>query len=306
MGKVYRLAFVVCCLVYGLSCQPDTDERTPNGKPYILATTGMVADMVRHIVGDSAVVDAMMQPGVDPHLYKASQGDLRKILDADYLFYNGVHLEGKLSSILEKQKRVKPVVAVGDSLDGLIRVNKTTYDPHIWFDVSLWKAATANAAQQLTEIDTANAAYYRANAQRYMKQLDSLHTWVQHRINTIPEGKRVLITAHDAFSYFGRAYGVEVRGLQGISTVSEFGLRDVSNLVDYIVKHGIPAVFVESSVSDRSLKAVLTGVRQRGGTVRIGGNLFSDAMGAAGTAEGTYIGMVKYNVNTIVEALNNK
>src|SRR5690606_20702359 len=132
----------------------------------------------------------------------------------DYLFYNGLHLEGKLGTILEKQKRVKPVIAVGDGLEGLIRINETTYDPHIWFDVSLWKAATANAAQQLAKIDSGNTAYYQANAHRYMEQLDSLHAWVHAKINTIPSGKRVLITAHDAFSYFGRAYGMEVRGLQ--------------------------------------------------------------------------------------------
>lgn len=306
MRKVYCFLLGVWCLVYSHSCQPTANGRIASAKPHILATTGMVADMLQHIAGDSAIVEALMKPGVDPHLYKASQGDLRKILDADYLFYNGLHLEGKLGTILEKQKRVKPVIAVGDGLDGLIRINETTYDPHIWFDVSLWKAATANAAQQLAKIDSGNTAYYRANAYRYMEQLDSLHAWVHAKINTIPSEKRVLITAHDAFSYFGRAYGMEVRGLQGISTVSEFGLRDVSSLVDYIVKQEIPAVFVESSVSDRSLKAVLTGVRQRGGTVRIGGDLFSDAMGTSGTVEGTYIGMVKYNVNTIVEALTDK
>ena len=306
MGKIDGLLFAFCCLICCLSCQQTASKRNESGKPYILATTGMVADMVQHIAGDSALVEALMPPGVDPHLYKASQGDLRKILDADYLFYNGLHLEGKLASILEKQARLKPVVAVGDGLIGLIKINETTYDPHIWFDVSLWKAATANAARQLVALDRANAAYYQTNARRYVEALDSLDTWVQARISTIPPSKRVLITAHDAFSYFGRAYGMEVRGLQGISTVSEFGLRDVSSLADYIMTHGIPAVFVESSVSDRSLKAVLTGVRQRGGTVRIGGDLFSDALGAEGTAEGSYIGMVKYNVNTIVEALTEK
>ena len=306
MEKVYTFLLIVYYAACCLSCQPQMSDGPANGKPYILATTGMVADMVRHITGDSAVVEALMRPGVDPHLYKASQGDLRKILDADYLFYNGLHLEGKLATILDKQKRVKPVVAVGDGLKGLISVNETTYDPHIWFDVSLWKAATANAARQLVQLDSGNAAYYRTNAHDYMEQLDSLEVWIRSRINTIPPGKRVLITAHDAFSYFGRAYGVEVKGLQGISTLSEFGLRDVSGLVNYIVQQEIPAVFVESSVSDRSLKAVLAGVRERGGAVHIGGNLFSDAMGAAGTMEGTYIGMVKHNVNTIVAALNDK
>lgn len=296
---IFAIVYVVCCL----SCQQKAGERAASGKPYLLATTGMIADMLQHIGGDSVFVEALMRPGVDPHLYKASQGDLRKILDADYLFYNGLHLEGKLATILEKQMRVKPVIAVADSLGNLISVNKTTYDPHIWFDVSLWKAATGNAARHLARLDSGNAAYYQANARIYMEQLDSLDTWVHSQINTIPPNRRVLITAHDAFSYFGRAYGVEVKGLQGISTLSEFGLQDVSGLVGYIVEQRIPAVFVESSVSDRSLKAVMAGVRDRGGTVRIGGNLFSDAMGTVGTTEGTYIGMVKHNVNTIVAAL---
>ena len=291
--------FLVGCL----SCTPINKTRVPGTKPHILATTGMVADMVKHIVGDSATVEALMGPGVDPHLYKASQGDLRKMIDADYLFYNGVHLEGKLSGIFDKQQRVKPVVPVGDGLPDLIRLNAHTYDPHIWFDVQLWKAATANATRALISLDTAGTAYYQANANRYQLQLDSLDRWIRRQINTIPPQKRVLITAHDAFSYFGRRYGVEVKGLQGISTLSEFGLRDVSDLVNFIVGHGIPAVFVETSVSDKSLKAVMAGVKERGGQVRIGGNLYSDAMGKAGTPDGTYIGMVKHNVRTIVEAL---
>jgi len=300
----YFLGIVILLMeVIGLISCEGTAQRMENGRPYILATTGMVADMIQHIVGDSATVEALMHAGVDPHLYKASQGDLRKILDADYLFYNGVHLEGKLAGILEKQARVKPVIAVGGGLKDLIKVGEGIYDPHIWFDVSLWKEATAYATAQLAKLDSANRDYYQANASTYMRQLDSLDAWIHQRIGTIPTDKRILITAHDAFSYFGRAYGIEVRGLQGISTLSEFGLQDVSNLVNFIVSHHIPAVFVESSVSDRSLKAVLAGVHQRGGHVKIGGNLFSDAMGAPGTPEGTYIGMVKYNVNTIVEAL---
>ena len=304
MKIVLRLLSAILLLTFSNSCQQAGQNRhASGGKPYILATTGMVADMVQHIVGDSAEVEALMQPGVDPHLYKASQGDLRKILDADYLVYNGVHLEGKLAGILDKQKRVKPVVAVGDGLDRLIKVSETTFDPHIWFDVALWKAATAHTTAELAALDSGNADYYRQNGQRYMDELDSLDRWVHERIASIPPNKRVLVTAHDAFSYFGRQYGVEVRGLQGISTVSEFGLRDVSGLVDYLVEKDIPAVFVESSVSDRALKAVITGVQQRGGKVKIGGNLFSDAMGTAGTPEGTYIGMVKHNVNTIVAAL---
>ncbi|SEK79400.1 metal ABC transporter solute-binding protein, Zn/Mn family [Parapedobacter koreensis] len=304
MRKVYFVFVALWGISVCSSCQHRTGADTGHATPYILATTGMIADMLQHIAGDSAVVEALMHPGVDPHLYKASQGDLRKLLDADFIFYNGLHLEGKLASILNKQKRVKPVVAVGEGLADLIMINADTYDPHIWFDVSLWKAATAHAAKELAQLDSSNATYYHANALAYMAQLDTLDAWVHAQLNTIPPRQRVLITAHDAFSYFGRAYGVEVRGLQGISTLSEFGLQDVSALVDYIVDRQIPAVFVESSVSDRSLKAVLAGVQQRGGAVHIGGSLFSDAMGTPGTPEGTYIGMVQYNVNTIVAALS--
>lgn len=302
MGKFYVVILLTLSVCW--SCNGPAGKELYGDRPYLLTTTGMIADMLQHIAGDSMVVEALMRPGVDPHLYKASQGDLARILAADYLFYNGLHLEGKLASILEKQRRVKPVVAIGDGLDGLITLSKDTYDPHIWFDVALWKSATANAAHRLAELDRNNAAYYNANAAGYMAALDSLDTWVRATIQRIPEEKRVLITAHDAFSYFGRAYDMEVMGLQGISTLAEFGLQDVSALANYITEHRIPAVFVESSVSDRALKAVLAGVRERGGSVRIGGNLYSDAMGAPGTPGGTYIGMVRHNVNTIVEALS--
>lgn len=284
------------------ACQPE--ERHPNETPIIMATTGMVADMVRNIVRDSAIVIAIMNPGVDPHLYKASQGDLRIILESDYIVYNGLYLEGRLSRILEKQASVKPVIEVGAQLrTGIIELDADTYDPHIWFDVALWKEAMLNTAEVLAGLDTLRATAYLKNAVDYAIQLDSLDNWVQEEINRIPQRQRVLITAHDAFSYFGMAYGIKVLGLQGLSTLSEFGLRDVSDLVNYITTHEIPAIFVETSVSDRSLQAVLAGVRQRGGTVRIGGSLYSDAMGQEGTPEGTYIGMMTHNVNTIVEAL---
>ncbi len=302
MVRHYTFFTWIGLLAVASACQV-AGHRETDGKPHILATTGMIADMVQHIVGDSATVEALMNPGVDPHLYKASQGDLRKILDADYIVYNGLHLEGKLGNILEKQRRVKPVIAVGDGLERLIQVDANTYDPHIWFDVSLWRSATAHTTQRLAALDTASARYYHANAAAYLAELDTLDRWVRQQLERIPPPQRILITAHDAFSYFGRAYGVSVRGLQGISTLSEFGLRDVSALVDYIVQHRIPAVFVESSVSDRSLNAVLAGVRQHGHQLVIGGHLFSDAMGAAGTPEGTYIGMIEHNVRTVVDAL---
>lgn len=290
--------FVLIC------CGKETKTETKT-KPRIVTTTGMIADIVKNIVGDSANVEAIMQPGVDPHLYKASQGDLKKIMNADYIFYNGLHLEGKMGEILEKQTHAKPVIALGDSIsrEKIIRVSENTYDPHIWFDVALWKEAAEITLKSLTKLNPENTAYYQQNADQYLKELNELNQWVKAEISKIPKNRRVLISAHDAFSYFGKAYGIEVRGLQGISTVSEIGLRDVTNLVDFIVKNDIPAVFVESSVSDKSLKAVVEGVQSKGKQLSIGGSLFSDAMGKEGTKEGTYIGMVKHNVSAIVTAL---
>ena len=273
----------------------------------IVTTTGMIEDAVRNIVGDSATVTALMGPGVDPHLYKASQQDLSLLTEADIVFYNGLHLEGKMVEVLEKLARTKPVVAVADGVDqAKLRTPPEfngNHDPHIWFDVKLWEGGVRKIAETLQAKDTANAAAYRQRAERYLGQLDSLDAWVRGHIATIPQGQRVLITAHDAFGYFGQAYGIEVHGLQGISTVSEYGLADVQALVQMIAGRNIKAVFVESSVPRRSIEAVVEGVKAKGKNVSIGGQLFSDAMGAKGTPEGTYIGMVSANVNIIVNAL---
>lgn len=274
-----------------------------NQRPKIVVTTGMLADMVEHIVGDSATVVALMRPGVDPHLYKASLNDLQHIVDADYLVYNGLDLEGRLARVLHKQAAAKPVVSVGDSLGTRLLRHGSVYDPHIWFDVALWRDATLLAAEALGQLNPAHRQYYLANARAYADTLDMLDQWVRSEIQSIPAERRVLITAHDAFSYFGMAYGIEVRGLQGISTISEFGLRDVTELVDFVIDRRIPAIFLETSVSGRSLQAVVAGARDRGQAFRIGGQLYADAMGPPGTPAGTYVGMVRHNVHTIVNAL---
>lgn len=289
------------------ACGKVQDKKSQNGRLNIVTTTGIIEDAVINIVGDSADVTALMGPGVDPHLYKATQGDLQKLTGADIIFYNGLHLEGKMGEVLEKLSRMKPVVAVAEDIDHE-RLRKVpefnnNYDPHIWFDVNLWTEAVRKIDEALQEMDSSNAEYYHQNAQAYIKQLDSLHGWVKQEISTIPEEQRILITAHDAFGYFGDAYNIEVLGLQGISTLSEYGLRDVSDLVKFIVEHRIKAVFVETSVSENAINAVVKGAQERGFNVRIGGNLYSDAMGKKGTPEGTYIGMVRANVKTIVEAL---
>lgn len=278
-----------------------------DGKTRIVVTTGMIEDVVRRVVGDHAEVKGLMGPGVDPHLYKATQGDLALLSGADVVFYNGLHLEGKMVDALEKLGRSKPVVPVSRGID-TTRLRRPpefqgNFDPHIWFDVKLWASAVRTIADEMKRFDTAHAAEYERNAVAYVARLDSLDSWVRAEIGTIPRDVRVLVTAHDAFGYFGRAYDIEVRGLQGISTVSEFGLADITSLVEMIATRKIKAVFVESSVPRRSIEAVVNGVRSKEHDVQIGGQLYSDAMGAAGTPDGTYIGMVSANVNTIVRAL---
>jgi manganese/zinc/iron transport system substrate-binding protein len=286
---------------------PQDKAADGNRKLRIVTTTGMIRDAVENVAGDQAEVIALMGPGVDPHLYKATQGDLQKLTDADVIFYNGLHLEGKMGEVLEKLGRTKPVIAVASGIpDSLLRAVpgfQGTHDPHIWFDVKLWENAVRTIAGYLQQHDTTQAKYYSERSRRYLQQLDSLHEQVKQSIQEVPEAQRVLITAHDAFGYFGDAYNIQVRGLQGISTVSEFGLKDVTELVNFIIRRQIKAIFVETSVSQKSIEAVVAGCREKRWNVKIGGSLYSDAMGPAGTAEGTYIGMVSANVRTIVDAL---
>lgn len=268
---------------------------------------GMVADMARAILDTTAEVTALMGPGVDPHLYKATQGELAQLRRADLVLYNGLHLEGKLNDVFERLARAQPVIAVGDGIpDSLLRSSPDfpgTYDPHIWFDVSLWRRATLALGAEMAARYPARAQYYRTNAHAYADSLQALDTWVRQQLQTLPPEKRVLVTAHDAFGYFGRAYGVEVRGLQGLSTLSEFGLKDVEALVDFLIARRIHAIFVESSIAPRTIEAVVASAQQRGHAISIGGTLYSDALGAPGTPAGTYTGMVRANVSTVVEAL---
>jgi manganese/zinc/iron transport system substrate-binding protein len=300
------IGFLVLLLgIAATSCTSDTSDAPETFE--IVTTTGMIEDLVRNIAGDRATVTALMCPGVDPHLYKATQGDLARLTGADIVFYNGLHLEGKMAEVLEKLGRQKAVVAIAESIqESELRSSpefQGNHDPHIWFDVKLWGKASRSIVEQLRKSDPANAVEYDSNAARYLRRLDSLDAWVREQIATIPVERRVLITAHDAFGYFGRAYGVEVKGLQGLSTVAEAGLSDRVALVDLIVTRKIKAVFVESSVPKRTIEAVVEGARSRGHDVVVGGELYSDAMGDAGTPEGTYIGMVSANVNRIVGAL---
>lgn len=295
------------CLLLGSCKQQQRDERDPEQKIKIVATTGMIRDAVINIAGDRADVVALMGPGVDPHLYKATHGDLEHLTNADVIFYNGLHLEGKMGEVFEKLGRIKPVIAVAERVpEKMLRKVpgfQGAYDPHIWFDVQLWSEAVKGISTFLQEYDSAHRDEYRRRSELYMKRLDSLHAVVKNKMEAVPATQRVLITAHDAFGYFGDAYNIEVKGLQGISTLSEFGLRDVTNLVNFIITRKVKAIFVETSVSQKSIEAVMQGCRDKGWDVKIGGSLFSDAMGDAGTPEGHYIGMVNANVKTIIESL---
>ncbi|MBK8490309.1 MAG: zinc ABC transporter substrate-binding protein [Saprospirales bacterium] len=302
--KIFLSSGLFALLVVG--CQaPAAEESTSRLR--IVCTTGMIADAVANVVGPDVMVTALMGPGVDPHLYKASQGDLQQLSQADLIFYNGLHLEGKMVEILEKIGSTKSVIAVSDGIsrDRILKLTHLgdTNDPHIWFDVSIWADVVAYIGANLEKLDTLHAADYAQRTAAYRDSLHQLHEWVRQELSTVPPAQRVLITAHDAFSYFGKAYEVEVRGLQGISTVSEYGLKDVSDLVEFISGRKINAVFVETSVPAKPLEAVVEGCAQRGHEVVIGGTLYSDAMGQAGTPEGDYLGMVRANVRTIVNAL---
>jgi manganese/zinc/iron transport system substrate-binding protein len=294
-------------LAIASACSRVSDAKDSDGPLKIVATTGMIADALTRIAGDKATVTALMGPGVDPHLYKATQGDLRLLTEADLIFYNGLHLEGKMGEVLQKLSKTRKVVALAEAIPQELLLHSdakaNVFDPHVWFDVSLWRRVVRQAGATLAELDAANAEYYRANTDTFLAELDDLHQWVTQEIASIPQEGRVLITAHDAFGYFGKAYGIEVRGLQGISTASEYGLRDISELVSFLTDRKIKAVFVESSVPAKSLEAVVEGCTRRGHPIKIGGSLYSDAMGETGSPEGNYPGMVRANVTTIVHAL---
>ncbi|MFD1016901.1 metal ABC transporter solute-binding protein, Zn/Mn family [Winogradskyella rapida] len=284
------------------------DKTKDDGKLNIVTTTTMVTDLVQHIGGDLIHVNGLMGAGVDPHLYKASEGDVSKLVNADIIFYNGLHLEGKLVEVLEKMESVnKTTIALSDALDKNALIGSeyfaSNYDPHVWFDIEFFKRFANKTATVLSEKDPDNAAQYEANKVAYVQDLDQLQTKIKATIATLAEDKRILVTAHDAFNYFGKAYGFNVVGLQGISTATEAGVQDVQKLATFIIDKQIKAIFIESSVPKRTIEALQASVNSKGHHVEIGGTLYSDALGNAGTTEGTYIGMFEYNVNTIVNAL---
>ena len=306
--RILGIFLIIASTVFLPSCeQQDKTKKRGDGQLNIVATIGMIADITEIVGGDHVKLTGLMGPGIDPHLYKATAGDVSRLSSADIIFYNGLHLEAKMSEVLQQMSSQTRTVAVTDGIDRSMLLTplefEGAYDPHVWFDVTLWKKAVEIVRDTLVEADTEHSESYQRNSRDYLAKLDELHEYVKTQAERVPENHRVLVTAHDAFNYFGRAYGFQVRGLQGISTATEAGTADIQELAKFIAQARIPAMFVETSVSSRNIEAVQAAVKSRGFDVEIGGQLFSDAMGDPGTPEGTYIGMVRHNIDTIVKSL---
>jgi manganese/zinc/iron transport system substrate-binding protein len=298
-----NILYILIALII-ISCKNASEE---SGKLKVVTTTSMVTDLVKNIGGDLIEVNGLMGAGVDPHLYKASEGDVTKLYQADIIFYNGLHLEGKLVEVFEKMGSKKMTVSLGESLDENELIGSeyfaSNYDPHVWFNIQFFKQFGDKVAETLAANDTVNAEKFRENNILYQKKLDELETEVKATIDALPKEKRILVTAHDAFNYFGKQYGFNVVGLQGISTATEAGVQDVRSLSQFIIENKVKAIFIESSVPRRTIEALQEAVLSKNHEVVIGGSLYSDALGNSGTIEGTYVGMFRANVKTIVEAL---
>lgn len=295
--KSFRARLILICgmLIFFTSAQ---------AKPLVLATTNIVGDLVHNIGKDKIKVQSMMAAGVDPHSYKPTFGDMRKLAHADIIFYNGLHLEGRMDDVLDALSKLKPVYSLTKPLnkDELLW-HEYVIDPHIWFDVKLWQEAAKEVTLSLSEQLPEDSAYFEDNLAKYLIELNELEEWIFIELAKIPAQQRILVTAHDAFSYFGRAYGVEVIGLQGINTISEFGLNELRTIKDIIKENSIKAVFPENSVSDRSVQALMLGAKAEGYHLEMGEELFSDTLGTQGSGAETYIKMFKHNITTFVEAM---
>jgi manganese/zinc/iron transport system substrate-binding protein len=310
-GSLMRIVatLVVAALLTACGGASGGASEGSGGPLRVIATTGQIADAVRSIAGDRVALTNLLGPGIDPHTYVATEGDIGRFQEADVIFYNGLRLEAQLERVFTQiGERGVTVVAIGDSIETTKLLNwepesGLPYDPHIWNDVQLWKEAIVVVRDTLAREDPANAEFYQSSGDAYLAQLDELHAYITERAGSIPAERRVLVTAHDAFGYFGRAYGFEVEAVQGISTEAEAGAGDIQALVDIVVSNQVPAIFIETTISPRTIEAVQEGVRAENHEVVIGGQLYSDAMGEEGSGADTYIGMMRHNIDTIVAAL---
>ncbi|MFT7073626.1 MAG: manganese/zinc/iron transport system substrate-binding protein [Patiriisocius sp.] len=304
MKNSMKKSFLMLLAIIVLSCN-NAEKKSDTLK--VVTTTTMITDLVKNIGGDAIEIKGLMGAGVDPHLFKASEGDVSKLYNADVVFYNGLHLEGKLVEVFEKMKAAKTTIALGEFLpkEQLIGSDyfASNYDPHVWFNIQFFTLFAAEVTKTLSQKDPKNAVVFAENEKVYLQKLEDLEALVKAKIETLPKEKRILVTAHDAFNYFGDAYDFKVVGLQGLSTATEAGVKDVQRLSSFIIENKVKAIFVESSVPRRTIEALQEAVKSKDHDVVIGGSLFSDALGSEGTQEGTYLGMFAYNVNTIVDAL---
>ena len=273
-----------------------------------LATTGMIGDLVQAVIGQRGTVEVLMSSGVDPHLYQPTRSDLAKVLASDVIFYNGLHLEGRMDEAFNRARQSgRSVCAVAEQLPKQLLLHEgndpDAHDPHVWMDPQRWRRVLLGIRDRCVLLDPDGQEIYESNTNDYIKQLDALDAYALEVLRSVPEDARVLVTAHDAFGYFGKRFGFEVVGLQGISTESEASVQDVNRLVDLLVQQEIPAIFVESTVPEKGIRALIEGAKSRGHTVQVGGSLFSDAMGDAGSWSGTYLGMIDHNVTTVARAL---
>lgn len=305
MMQLKKWTLIIAIVIGIIGCRLEDAEH--DGTLNIVCTTSMIGDATRAIADDGMSVHTLMGPGVDPHLYKPSPDVVTRLEKADIIIHNGLHLEGKMGDLFNGLKDKKVIIQMSDGITQThflpAQSDTAIYDPHIWFDVELWSKAIRHLGRKLAEVEHADRTAIEQSTRIYVDTLSKLHHWVQQQIASIPPENRVMITSHDAFRYFGRAYGIEVQGLQGISTVAEFGLKDITAMVNEIVDRKIPAVFIESSVSDRSMKAVIEGCSRKGFDLQLGGTLYSDAMGPDDSPAGHYPGMIRHNVRTIVKAL---
>lgn len=297
-----------CILILILSSACRLEEQTFTGPMHIVVTTGIIEDGVERIVGDSAEVSVLMGPGTDPHLYAPTPGDIELLDEADVIVSNGLHLEGKMAEMLQKYSQEKPVIEVAQGIDEKLYRKSAdyadAYDPHIWFNPEVWKKGLAHVKKELVLLDSSKANYFSENYEKYAKEIEDMNAWVKTKLNTLDQGNKVLITSHDAFGYFGDYYAVEVKGIQGISTLSEVGLRDIAEMVDYVIERKVKSIFVETSTSQKTAQSIVDGAKDKGFELALEGPLYSDALGEPDSDAGTYIGMFKANVEMIVNGLN--
>lgn len=297
-------------LLAGCSQRSADRQKLTNDRPVVVATTGMIADLVERIAGDLVEVTQLIGNGVDPHLYRPSADDVRAILRASLVLYNGLKLEGRMGDVLEKKSESSIRIALCDQLprDRLLGngvghgADASAFDPHCWMDVSLWELVSIQIKGAIAKLLPEKKEELNGRAEVLRGQMRKLHTAISQSMLTIPEPRRILISSHDAFQYFGRQYGIRVEGIQGISTTSEAGLKRIEELVTLIVEQKVPAVFVESSVPDKGVQSLREGAKQKGWDVALGGTLFTDALGNEPPVD-TYLGMMEHNTRTIVEAL---